>query len=109
MNRRDFLGATTAAFVHVSSNADAQTPSSSTAPPELRAAAREAWIWGLPLIEFAQQRSARGAAGMKVNALRHQRTLVTAKEQFVTTPSFRSSRRRMPRTSWTSGQGLSSW
>jgi len=41
----------------------------------------------LPLIEFAQQRAARTAAGLKVNALHHQRTLVTAEEQFVTTPN----------------------
>jgi hypothetical protein len=50
-------------------------------------AARDAWLWGLPLIEMAQQRSARSAEGVKFNTLRHQRALVTAKGQFVTTPN----------------------
>jgi hypothetical protein len=85
VTRRDFLGATTAAFVQVSSNASAQA--TSPAPASLRTAARDAWIWGLPLIEFAQQRSARLAGGMTVNALMHQRALVTARAQFVTTPN----------------------
>jgi hypothetical protein len=84
MNRRDFLGATTGALVHASSNADAQTMSSST---DLRTAARAAWIWGLPLIECAQQRSARAVQGVKANSFQHQRALVSAKDQFVTTPN----------------------
>src|SRR5262249_52301020 len=85
VTRRDFLGATTAALVQVGSNASAQT--TSAAPASLRTAARDAWIWGLPLIECAQQRSARLAGAMKANALLHQRALVTAKDQFVTTPN----------------------
>jgi hypothetical protein len=86
VNRRDFLGAATGALVQITSNAAAET-APSPAPASLRTAARDAWIWGLPLIEFAQQRAARTAAGIKVNALHHQRTLVTAKGQFVTTPN----------------------
>lgn len=85
MTRRDFLIATTATVVNAGAHAAAQTPA--TSPSNLRAAARQAWIWGLPLIEFAQQRSARHAEGMKANTLKHQRALIAAKDQFVTTPN----------------------
>lgn len=85
MTRRDFLAAATAAVAQASSSAAAQTPAAS--PSDLRAAARQAWLWGLPLIEFAQQRSARTSEGMKANTFKHQRALVAAKDQFVTTPN----------------------
>ena len=54
---------------------------------DLRAAACDAWIWGLPLIEMAEQRAARFGEGIKPNTFHHQRALVTAKGQFVTTPN----------------------
>src|SRR5215468_10005016 len=85
MTRRDFLAAATAAVAQASSSAAAQTPAAS--PSGLRAAARQAWLWGLPLIEFSQQRSARTSEGMKANTFKHQRALVAAKDQFVTTPN----------------------
>ncbi|MEH2533474.1 hypothetical protein V1277_000143 [Bradyrhizobium sp. AZCC 1588] len=42
---------------------------------------------GLPLIEMGQQRSARFAEGVRANTFQHQRKLVSAKGQFVTTPN----------------------
>jgi hypothetical protein len=77
------MGATTGALVQVSTNAGAQTPPAANSSPDFRAAARSAWIWGLPLIEMAQQR----AAGVKANVFQHQRALVSVKDQFVTTPN----------------------
>jgi hypothetical protein len=55
--------------------------------PSMRVAASNGWIWGLPLIEMAAQRAARFAEGIKPNTFQHQRALVTAKRQFVTTPN----------------------
>jgi hypothetical protein len=81
MNRRDFMAAGTAALF---ARAEAAQPPGAS---DLRLAARNAWLWGLPLIEMAEQRAARSAQGLKVNTLFHQRTLVTAKGQFVTTPN----------------------
>ena len=87
MNRRQFLTTATVALVSVQSEARAQGASTSTAASNLRVAARSAWIWGLPLIEMAEQRAARSAEGVKVNTFQHQRALITAKGQFVTTPN----------------------
>lgn len=53
----------------------------------LRTAARDAWLWGLPLIEMAQQRSARAHEGVALNIYQHQRALMDAGESFVTTPN----------------------
>lgn len=85
MTRRDFLAAATATLAQAGSNAAAQAPAAS--PSALRIAARQAWLWGLPLIECAQQRSARASEGMKPNTFKHQRALIAAKDQFVTTPN----------------------
>jgi hypothetical protein len=81
MNRRDFMAAGTAALF---AQAEAAEPAGAS---ELRLAARNAWLWGLPLIEMAEQRASRSAQGLKVNTLFHQRALVSAKGQFVTTPN----------------------
>jgi hypothetical protein len=60
---------------------------------DLRAAAKEAWLWGVPLIEMAQQRSARAREGVAPNVYQHQRDLIgagetgEARESFVTTPN----------------------
>lgn len=85
MNRRDFIGLATIALAQASGGVQAQTGGPATAG--LRVAARNAWLWGLPLIEMAQQRSARAVEGVKVNSFQHQRALVGAKDQFVTTPN----------------------
>jgi hypothetical protein len=88
MNRRQFIVATTAALAAARASSDARAETGGPAAAGgLRAAACNAWIWGLPLIEMAAQRSARFAEGMKPNTFQHQRTLVTAKGQFVTTPN----------------------
>lgn len=89
MDRRQFLATTTAALASTQVYAQARTEiaSQATASSSLRVAARNAWIWGLPLIENAEQRAARFAEGVKPNTFRHDRALVTAKGQFVTTPN----------------------
>lgn len=46
--------------------------------PNLRTAAGDAWLWGLPLIEMAQQRSARAREGVAPNIYQHQRALMDA-------------------------------
>ena len=53
----------------------------------LAIAAREAWIFGLPLIENARTRKEVMDAGTKPNALLHMRILTTPKNQFVVTPN----------------------
>ena len=52
----------------------------------LKAAAREAWIYGLPLIEMAAQRSA-AALRNGLNAFSHRRTLSGPKNRGVTAPN----------------------
>lgn len=85
MDRRQFLAATAAAVT--SARAYAQTRAGVAPTDSLRAAACDAWIWGLPLIEMSEQRAARSAEGMKPNTFQHQRALVTAKGQFITAPN----------------------
>lgn len=84
MNRRQFVGLATIALAQLNGGARAQAPGSAST---LRIAARNAWLWGLPLVEMAQQRAARAAEGVKVNTFQHQRALVAARDQFVTTPN----------------------
>jgi hypothetical protein len=87
MNRREFLGALAAA---ASSGLPAQ---GLAAPTDLRSAAREAWIYCLPLIETARVRahgpeyapSANGGDG--INAFIHYRDLATPAERLVTSPN----------------------
>jgi hypothetical protein len=87
MNRREFLGVLAAA---ASSGLPAQ---GLAAPTDLRSAAREAWIYCLPLIETARVRahgaeyapSAHGGDG--VNAFIHYRDLATPAERLVTSPN----------------------
>ncbi|MFI4974562.1 MAG: DUF1254 domain-containing protein [Caulobacterales bacterium] len=59
---------------------------------DLRAAAREAWLYGLPLIEMAGARArmtgvATGAAPVGVNAFVHSRDLAGPRSRGVTTPN----------------------
>lgn len=53
----------------------------------LSIAARDAWIFGLPLIENARTRHEVMSAGTKPNTLLHMRVLTTPKNQFVVTPN----------------------
>jgi len=89
MERRHFLAVTAAALAssRAWAQASAEIASQAPVPGSLRVAARNAWIWGLPLIEMAEQRAARFGEGVRPNTFQHQRALVTAKGQFVTTPN----------------------
>lgn len=90
MDRRQFLAATaaTVAVTRLYSEARAETAQPpAAARSALRIAAANAWIWGLPLIENAEQRAARFAEGVKPNTFQHQRALVTVKGQQFTTPN----------------------
>lgn len=89
MNRRDFLSTAAVTVAAAGSTLATEAGAADAAPPaaDLRTAAADAWLWGLPLIEMAGQRAGRFAEGLKTNALRHDRNLVTAKGQFVTTPN----------------------
>src|SRR5262249_10261427 len=53
------------------------------APSDLRSAAREAWIYCLPLIETARMRTAQGG----INAFVHRRDLTTPADRSLTTPN----------------------
>jgi hypothetical protein len=87
MNRRQFLTTIAVAGAAQASLARAQSMATPGTSATLKDAARNAWLWGLPLIEMAQQRSERSAEGVKVNTFQHQRALISAKDQFVTTPN----------------------
>jgi hypothetical protein len=76
MNRREFLGALVAASGSLPMQGLA-------APTDLRSAAREAWIYCLPLIESARVRTPRGGT----NAFGHLRELATPADRVVTTPN----------------------
>jgi hypothetical protein len=54
---------------------------------ELTAAARAAWIFGLPLIEIAAVRARRLAAGTQMNVLTHMQNLANHQARTVTTPN----------------------
>lgn len=54
---------------------------------DLRAAAREAWIYGLPLVEIATTRARGQTFGQSMNAFAHMRNLANHKARTVTTPN----------------------
>jgi hypothetical protein len=86
MNRREFLGALAAA----SGNLPMQ---GLAAPTDLRSAAREAWLFCLPLIESARVRAQSaqfapdGRGGEAINAFAHLRELATPAFRLVTSPN----------------------
>lgn len=59
----------------------------SPADDELRAAAREAWIFALPLIEIATTRARGAAFGARLNTFAHMRNLADNRARTVTTPN----------------------
>jgi len=63
------------------------SPAWAQALSPLSAAARDAWIYGLPLIENARTRKEVMDGGTAPNALLHMRGFTTPKNQFVTTPN----------------------
>ena len=79
MNRRHFLGAAAALPFSGPLLAQAGSP--------LTAAAREAWLYGLPLIENAGSRQEFFDGGFRFNGVRHLRGLTTPESQSVTTPN----------------------
>lgn len=54
---------------------------------DLRTAAREAWLYALPLIEIATTRARGMALGQRMGAFTHVRNLATPKHRAVTTPN----------------------
>src|SRR5262245_18067431 len=79
MDRRSFLAALAAST--------AVAPSRLMAATDLKSAAREAWLFGLPLIEMAQTRARAFGNGARPNQLRHARALATQLSRPVTTPN----------------------
>jgi hypothetical protein len=79
MDRRSFLAALAACPAIGGSRA--------MAAAELRSAARDAWLFGLPLIEMAQTRARAFANGARPNQLRHVRNLATHQSRGVTAPN----------------------
>jgi hypothetical protein len=83
MHRREFLAALAAAA------GAAAAPAWAGEPLGLRDAAREAWLYCLPLIEMAQVRARTLAAGPggRVNVFNHARALAGPANRGVTTPN----------------------
>ena len=54
---------------------------------ELTAAARAAWIFGLPMIQIASVRALRLAAGVRMNVFMHTQNLADHRARAVTTPN----------------------
>ena len=54
---------------------------------DLKTAAREAWIYALPLIEVATMRQRAMGFGQRMGAFTHVRNLATPKHRAVTTPN----------------------
>jgi hypothetical protein len=85
MNRRELLAAVAAIGMIPAARAHAQAG-------DLRSAAREAWLYGLPLIEMAGARArmlggGRGAQPAAVNGFRHTRELATDQSRAITAPN----------------------
>jgi len=85
VNRRELLAAVAAIGMIPAARAHAQAG-------DLRSAAREAWLYGLPLIEMAGARGrmlagGRGAQPAAVNSFRHTRELATDKSRAITAPN----------------------
>jgi hypothetical protein len=79
MDRRSFLAALAASA--------AFAPARVMAESDLKSAARDAWLFGLPLIEMAQTRARAFGNGARPNQLRHARTLATHLSRAVTAPN----------------------
>jgi hypothetical protein len=84
VNRRELLAAVAAIGMIPAARAFA-------AAGDLKSAAREAWLYGLPLIEMAAARgrmlSGRGGQPAAINSLRHTRELATDKSRAITAPN----------------------
>lgn len=58
-----------------------------SAHDQLREAARDAWLYALPLIEIAMTRASRAGFGGEINTFSHARNLANHKMRAVTTPN----------------------
>lgn len=84
LSRRDFVALAAASVALVPGRAPAGPgPTRSS----LRAAAREAWLYGLPYIEIARVRASAFDRGHAPNTFRHRRDLNTPASRTVTTPN----------------------
>ena len=85
MNRRDLMISAAAGLALASTNRALPAPSS------LKDAAREAWLYGLPLIEMATTRgralSGRGGQPAGLNRFGHTRKLAGPQSRAVTAPN----------------------
>lgn len=84
MNRRDLMLAAGAATV---AGWPAFARAQMLPPPDLKAEARDAYIYTLPLIEMATTRKRSLTANPAQNTLIHRRNLSTPADRFVTTPN----------------------
>lgn len=81
LQRREFLAVVAVMAASPASRAMA-------AAGDLRGAAREAWLYGLPLVEMAATRArALSAPGARLNRFSHSRTLAGPANRAVTTPN----------------------
>ncbi len=96
MNRRNLLGSAVVVGAALGTGARAQaaapkalpdTKAQGPAATGLRAAAAEAWLYGLALIEMALTRSAQFDNGLTVGRFSHKRELAGPEMRWVTTPN----------------------
>jgi len=88
LTRRDILALAAGAPLLGAAAAETGAPKPSAAPPDgLEGAAREAFVYGLPLVALAAVQARSAAAGLPANTFRHARALSNARTQKVTAPN----------------------
>jgi len=87
LTRRDLLAlAAGAPLLGAAAEPGAPTPAAAS-PEGLESAAREAFVYGLPLVALATVQARSAAAGLPANTFRHARALSNARTQRVTAPN----------------------
>jgi hypothetical protein len=88
VKRRDFLNLSAGLpLLGLAAGAKAATPATEAGATPLADAAREAFIYGLPLVALDAVRARSAAAGQPVNSFRHARAPSNPKTQKVTAPN----------------------
>lgn len=87
MNRREMLWATGAAGLTLGSLGGAAAAFATEGEDSPEAIARDAWIYGLPIIEMATTRARHLKAGARINRFNGGRALATHESRNVTTPN----------------------
>jgi hypothetical protein len=87
VKRRDFLSLSAGLPLLAASAAAGATPKAQAASTPLAEAAREAFLYGLPLVALDAVRGRSAAAGQPVNSFRHARAPSNPKTQKVTAPN----------------------